>query len=153
MIDRRSFLTSNVALAAALLTWPQSGAAATRTRTPAASWPPESQLAVVDRELDKAGAVAKHTRRTGVRTLEFEGDVAGLWMREIEPLLRAGPSVIAGYTGPATLFCLDLLARDFGARVRQRADARSGVVWVLSSTPLERAVLAPISSTWSRSHA
>src|SRR5262245_41260529 len=104
MVDRRSFLTSNVALAAAYLSWPLCGSAATRTRrTAAAIWPPESELAVIDGQLGQADSVAAHTRRNGVRTLEFGGDVAGLWMREIEPLLRAGPSVIAGYTGAATL--------------------------------------------------
>lgn len=151
MVDRRFFLTSNIALGATLLSWPLCGPAATRTR--AAAWPPESALAIVDAQLDKAEAVAAHTRRNGVRTLEFAGDVAGLWMREIEPLLRAGPTALAGYTGAATLFCLDLLARDFGARLRQRADATPGVLWVLSSTPLERAALAPAASTRSRFHA
>ena len=65
-------------------------------------------------------------------------------MNEIEPRLRAGPVAIAGLTGAATLFCLDLLARDYGAHVVQRtAAAPDTVTWLIITHPDRRAALRP----------
>jgi hypothetical protein len=151
MVDRRSFLKSNIALAGVLLGGPLCRSAETRTSTAATAWPPETALAIVDRQLDEAEAFISDPRRNGLQALEFEGDVAGLWMRELEPRLRAGPVAMAGYTGAATLFCLDLLARDYGARTLFRVDTGAAVSWILSSSPARRAPLTP--SRWSQTDA
>jgi len=155
MVDRRSFLKSNIALAGVLLGGPLCRSAETRTSTAATAWPPETALAIVDRQLDEAEAFISDTRRNGLRALEFEGDVAGLWMRELEPRLRSGPVAIAGYTSAATLFCLDFLARDFGARTVRRVDAGGAVTFVISQRLGRRAVLAPaaVRAQWSNSNA
>ena len=71
-------------------------------------------------------------------------DVAALWMNEIEPRLRLGPVAIAGLTGAATLFCLDLLARDYGAHVVQRNAAEPDAVsWMIATHTERKAPLAP----------
>ena len=108
-------------------------------------WPSsvDASLALVDRGLEGSEALAARAWARGFRALSFAGDVAGLWMSELEPRFSARPTVIEGYTGPATLFCLDLLARDYGARTVRRHDVGSAVAWVLSSSPLRRAPLAP----------
>ena len=64
-------------------------------------------------------------------------------MREFEPRLRAGPLTIVGHTSAATLFCLDFLARDYGARTVQRAEHGAAVSFVISQRPGRRAALAP----------
>ncbi len=136
-MNRRVFLQAGIGVAAAL-----SGAA----RAAAASTaPPEAPDAVVvDRGLSGSRAFAAYARARGLVPLEFSSDAAGAWMREIEPRLRHGPATIEGCTSAATLFCLELLARDYGARVVRRSETSDGVAWTLSSRPMQRAALAPL---------
>ena len=58
-------------------------------------------------------------------------DVGSVWMHEIEPQWRRAPVAIAGLTRGAPLFCLELLARDYGMglvhRVRHVRDAGGNV--------------------------
>ena len=76
-------------------------------------------------------------------------------MHELEPRLRTDPTTIAGYTSAATWFCLDLLARDFGARTVQHTVENDAVYFVISQTPGRRAALAPaaVRAQWSSRHA
>ena len=154
MIDRRLFIRSGVALASALAIWPRQGGA--EVRASAASLDSaQPSLALVDRHLAGSADFAAAARSRGLRTLEFTRDVAGLWMRELEPRLRLGPVAFAGYTSAATLFCLDLLARDYGARTVRRADGGAAVSFVISSSAGRRAPLAPaaIRAQWGHSDA
>jgi hypothetical protein len=144
MIDRRRFMQSSVALGAALATGSASG-----SRTSANA----SAIAVVDRQIPGSAAFSAERRSLDLPTLEFTGDVAGLWMCELEPRLRAGPVVIEGHTSAATQFCLEFLARDFGARTVHRVESGAAVTWILSSSPARRAALAPIASRGRESHA
>ena len=140
MIDRRAFLTGSV-LAAAAATWPARGAANVLSRIAAGL--PEASLALVDRCLDGTAAFVAEARAQGFCVVEFSGDVAGVWMRELEPRLRAGTLTIVGCTSAATLFCLDFLARDYGARTVQRAEHGAAVTFVISQRSGRRAALAP----------
>ena len=58
-------------------------------------------------------------------------DVGCVWMREVEPQWRRAPVAIAGLTRGAPLFCLELLARDYGMglvhRVRHVRDTDGNV--------------------------
>jgi hypothetical protein len=135
MIDRRAFLRSSVALGAVFAALP---ASASSVRAAGGS----PAIVVIDRQLAGAAEFAAAARVRGLQVLEFAGDVAGLWMSELEPRLRAGPAAIAGYTSAATLFCLDFLARDYGARTVERA-ADGAARWLISSDPGRRASLAP----------
>ena len=76
-------------------------------------------------------------------------------MRELEPRLRSGPVAIAGYTSGAAWFCIDLLARDFGALTVQRSEGADAISFVISQTPGRRAALAPaaVRAQWSSRHA
>jgi hypothetical protein len=138
MIDRRCFIQSSVALGAALATWAASGSSR-RSAAPIGS----ASIVLVDRHLAGSAEFAADARSRDLDTLEFEGDVGGLWMREIEPRLRAGLVTIVGYTSAATWFCLDLLSRDFGASTVQRTAETDAVRFVISQTPGRRAALAP----------
>jgi hypothetical protein len=147
MVDRRVVLKSGIGVAAALF-----GASRPAGAEPAVALRASPDLVLVDRHLagSRAFIVAAH----GGALVEFTSDVARAWMLEIEPRLRAGPVVIEGYTSAATLFCLELLARDYGARVTRRSAAADGCVeWRVSSNPMQRAALAPLRFRRSTAHA
>ena len=48
-------------------------------------------------------------------------DLGSIWLHEIEPRWKHGPAAIAGLTTGPHLFCLELLARDYGMKVVCRA--------------------------------
>jgi hypothetical protein len=157
MVDRRSFITSTIAFATAVAVGNETEGRSPGAPAPAAPAPAptEPAIALVDRSLGGSAAFAAAARARGLRTLEFRGDVAAVWMRDLEPRLRAGPVAIAGYTSAATWFCIDLLARDFGARTVQRSDETEAVTFVISQSPGQRAALAPaaVRAQWSVRHA
>ena len=144
MVNRRNFVAGSAALAAlTAVPFARSRAAGRRAeRVPGAA-----QLVVVDRALPDASAFAAEAIAAGHDTRLFDRDVGALWMNEIEPRLRSGPVAIAGLTGAATLFCLDLLARDYGAHVVQRNPAASDAVgWLIATHAERKAALAPLRS-------
>ena len=152
MVDRRAFLAGSVFAAATVATWSARGAAIAPKAATAAGSP---SIALVDRSLAGGDRVAADARARGLGVVEFSCDVAGVWMHELEPRLRAGPLTIVGHTSAATLFCLDFLARDYGARTVQRAEHGAAVSFVISQRPGRRAALAPaaVRGQWSESHA
>jgi hypothetical protein len=149
MLDRRMFFQGVGAVIAALAGGPL-GAASRRAARPSAA---VSDVALVDRNLDGSVSFAAAAHARGTALLEFSSDAGGVWMRELEPRLRAGSVAIEGFTSVATLFCLELLARDYGARVVRRSDTPAGVIWTVSSSPIRRAPLAPLPSRRSAAHA
>ena len=136
MVDRRAFMKQAVGFAAALAAVPHAVAGPFAV----------TDVVLVDRGLEGSGSFAAKARARGLAPLTFSSDAAGVWMRELQPRLGAGPATIEGYTSAATLFCLALLARDYGAQVVQRNLTPDGVVWTLSSNPMRRAALAPLRS-------
>jgi hypothetical protein len=94
--------------------------------------PPHSvakTIAIADSTFTAASAeFAAEAARHGLDTLDFAGDVGGLWLREIEPALRTGATALAGLTGPGVLFCLETMTRAHGFAVVFRAERpeRSG---------------------------
>ena len=148
-MNRRDFAQGVALLAASAAAWPALSAHAALAPFG------EPTIAIADRTLRGSAAFARSARARGMLTLEFLGDVADLWMRELEPRLRNGPVAIAGHTSAATQFCLDLLARDFGARTVQRADLGAAVSFVISQLPGRRAALAPaaVRAQWRHPHA
>ena len=152
-MNRRTFAQSAALLATSLLAWPARGARVDATdgapRVDAAA------IALVDRDVAGGAAFASAARARGAAVLEFSGDAAHVWMSELEPLLRAGPVAVACHTSAATAFCLELLARDFGARTLELARAGAAVTFVISQSPGRRAVLAPaaVRAQWRTRHA
>jgi hypothetical protein len=141
MVNRRNFVAGSAALAA-LSTVPFARPRPAGTRAERA--PSAAQLVIVDRALPAASTFVADAVAAGHDTRLFDRDVAALWMDEIEPRLRSGPVAIAGLTGAATLFCLDFLARDYGAHVVQRNAAEPDAVsWMIATNAERRAPLAP----------
>jgi len=138
MLARRAFLQSTVALPAVLAGWPLKA-----SERAASASAPAPDVAIADRGLDGSSSFISRARVNGSRPFEFANDVAGVWMRELEPRLRLSAVSIAGYTSAATLFCLELLALDYGARIVERREHGAAVAWILSSSPSRRGPLAP----------
>jgi len=143
MVSRRAFVEGGLGLAAGLATWP---AGATRARTDDAlrateTVTPAPRVAVVDRGVAGSAAFAAAARAQGLPVFEFTSDVAQVWMRDLEPRLRLGALEVLGHTSPATSFCLELLARDFGAGAVQPLGAST---WLIATNPARRAPLAPL---------
>jgi hypothetical protein len=147
-VDRRVFLQGSLGVAAALIGASRGTAASTGGSPPASP-----DVVIADRGLAGGRAFAEDARARGLAPAEFSSDAGGAWMRALEPRLRLGPTTIHGYTSAATLFCLELLARDYGARVVRRSETSDGLAWVLSSRPMQRAALAPLQQERSRPHA
>ena len=154
MVDRRSFITSTVALATAVAVGNETEGRS-RASTPAELAPTVPVIALVDRSLGGSAAFAAAAQGRGLLTLEFRVDAARVWMNELEPRLRLGPIAIAGFASAATWFCLDLLSRYFGARTVQRTAEAEAVRFVISQTPGRRAALAPaaVRAQWRARHA
>jgi hypothetical protein len=146
MVSRRVFVGGGLGLAAGLAAW-LGRTAGTHDDVPpssetAAPAPlPIERVAVVDRGVAGSAAFAAAVRARGLPLFEFASDVAQVWMHELEPRLRARPLEILGFSSPATSFCLELLARDYGAGAAQPLD---GATWLIAATPMRRAPLAPI---------
>jgi len=144
MVSRRAFVEGGLGLAAGLAVWPARPARAhanvaahsTETATPA-----PLRVAVVDRGVAGSAAFAAAARAQGLTVFEFTSDVAQVWMRELEPRLRVRRIEILGYSSPATSFCLELLARDYGAGAVQPLGAST---WLIATNPTRRAPLAPL---------
>jgi hypothetical protein len=141
MVNRRDFVGAGAALAGALTMAPLARA---RRSLPTVADLDAASVVIVDRAVAAAAAFTAEAIAAGIDTQLFERDAAGLWMNEIEPRLRAGPTKIAGLTSAATLFCLDFMARDYGAAIIARAAVgNDAVTWVLATQPARRAPLAP----------
>jgi hypothetical protein len=134
-VDRRTFLAGSGA-AAMLAAWPAPHARGERVEHSLKT----ERVAVVDRGVAGGAAFAAAARARGLRLFEFTNDAAHVWMHELEPRLRSGSVEIFGHTSPATLFCLDLLARDYGASAVRPLDAST---WLIATSPTRRAPLAP----------
>jgi len=140
MTDRRAFIQGSASLLAlSALPLP---AAPLELRLPSSAGRRQPLVVLVDRDLD--ASTAAEVAATGYPVFGFRNDVARVWMNEIEPRLRAGPLGMAGYTSAATLFCLELLARDYGARAVVRIRQSSGVAPELRSLLMTRSAAAPL---------
>jgi hypothetical protein len=86
----------------------------------------------------EAAARGAVTRAVGV-------DLGSLWMHEIEPQWKYCPAAIAGLTSGPHLFCLELLARDYGMgvvyRVRHEISGRNHCRHIIAGP-------ADLSSSW-----
>lgn len=77
---------------------------------------------VVDPALEGAAQFLATARRHGAAVSLLDGDLGRVWMNEIEPRWRRGPTRLAGFTGGGALFCLELFARDYGMQLAYRIE-------------------------------
>lgn len=130
MSSRREFLQAGVALGAlAACTLPAEGALRVLDGGRAERWRPFKVL--FDRTTPEGRSFGAEAFGRGLPAYAVDGDVGSVWMHEIEPQWRRAPVAIAGLTLGAPLFCLELLARDYGMglmhRIRHVRDAGGNV--------------------------
>jgi hypothetical protein len=82
--------------------------------------------AVFDERFEDPRAFAGAATQRRIATAAIRGDVTSLFFHDLDLRWKQGPVLLAGYTTAASLFCLDLLARDRGMRVSHCA-AQPGV--------------------------
>lgn len=76
--------------------------------------------AVFDERFDEPRLFANAVVARHIPAVAIRGDITNLFFHDLDLRWKQGPVQIAGYTTPASLFCLDLLARDRGMRLSHR---------------------------------
>jgi hypothetical protein len=120
MQTRRAFMQYGIAVAglAALPSAPREAFAA-----PASARVTLAPFKVVfDRTFSEGAAFGAEAARRGAPVNAFGGDPGPFWMNVLEPELRRGTVAVAGLTSAPSLFCLELLARDYGLGVVYRIE-------------------------------
>jgi len=73
--------------------------------------------AIFDVRFEDACAFAAKMASRHIATAEIRGDITNLFFDDLDLRWKHGPDRLAGFTTSASLFCLDLLARDRGMRL------------------------------------
>jgi hypothetical protein len=128
MASRRDIVRGGVALAALAVAPFGATLAGTATEARRTRATRNADLVIVDRAFREAERFALEAAALGLDVQTFDGDVARVWMDTLEPRLRAGPLAVAGLTAPGTAFCLETLARGYGATPRTRHEHARGSV-------------------------
>jgi hypothetical protein len=108
MTDRREFLQA----AAVLSTAPLAGRAFARTGSAA-----RLDAVVVDSRHEAARVFGDYAGLAGAPRRDVQGDITGLWQKELSQRWRLTPAALAGLTERPALFLLERLAWDHGLRV------------------------------------
>jgi len=131
MDNRRTFLKLGLSACAA-------GAMSIPASARGIAAPPYYKM-VFDERFDEARAFATAAMERGIPTAAIRGDITKLFFEDLDLRWKQGPVVLAGYTTQASLFCLDLLARDRGMRVSHRTtspaqsrEASALVFWIIA---------------------
>jgi len=74
--------------------------------------------AVFDERFEDARAFAAQATMRSIPTVAIRGDVTNLFFNDLDLRWKRGSVWLIGLTTPASLFCLHLLARDRGMRLR-----------------------------------
>lgn len=73
--------------------------------------------AVFDERFEDARVFAIEAVAREIRAVAIRGDITSVYFDDLDPRWKQGPVWLTGVTTPASLFCLDLLARDRGMRL------------------------------------
>ena len=77
---------------------------------------------IFDQRFPKARDFALQARAAGLECVAIEGDITNLYFHDLSLRWNRGPTTIAGLSTKASLFCLEMLARDRGMRLAYVAD-------------------------------
>jgi hypothetical protein len=81
-----------------------------------AATPPLGSV-IFDGRFSASRAFANRVEQLGAPVLAIEGDITTLWRHNLSERWRIAPIAMAGLTLNGALFCLDMLARNYGMRV------------------------------------
>ena len=92
--------------------------------------------AVFDERFEEARVFAADADARNIPTAAIRGDITRLFFDDLDLRWKQGPVWLTGLTTPESLFCLDLLARDRGMRLRHCVTKPSGpsdlVFWIIA---------------------
>jgi hypothetical protein len=108
MPNRREFLQAG--MAASLLPLLSS-------KVLSAQAPRAFDLFVFDQRFPKACDFAQRAREAWLDRAAIEGDITHLYFHDLSLRWNRGPTTLAGLSTKASLFCLEMLARDRGMRL------------------------------------
>jgi hypothetical protein len=105
--------------------------------------------AVYDERFDGPCAFAAGAAERHIPMAPIRGDITSLFFDDLDLRWKRGPVLLAGYTTPASLFCLDLLARDRGMRVSHCVTQPSveAALGALDAAPPWRSMSMPLPSS------
>ena len=105
--------------------------------------------AVFDERFEEPCAFASGAAERRIPTAAVRGDITSLFFDDLDLRWKQGPVLLAGYTTPASLFCLDLLARDRGMRLSHRLTNPSveRALGALDVALLRRTIATPLQSS------
>ena len=113
MPNRREFLQGGIALSLLPLL-PRRGFSAAAPKT--------FDKVIFDQRFLKARDFARQAREAGLDCVAMEGDITHLYFHDLSLRWNRGPTTIAGLSTKASLFCLEMLARDRGMWLAYMAD-------------------------------
>lgn len=79
-------------------------------------------MVIFDQRFLKARDFALQAQEAGLDCAAIEGDITHLYFHDLSLRWNRGPTTIAGLSTKASLFCLEMLARDRGMRLAYMAD-------------------------------
>ena len=124
MPNRREFIHTGLAVSALTASYLHGPVALARPANPTTK-PSASLFKVIyDRSFDAGRSFGAEAARRGAPVQATGSDIGSVWMNVIEPELETRPAAIAGLTAGAPLFCLELLASDYGMRLVYRIEHR-----------------------------
>jgi hypothetical protein len=84
---------------------------------------------IFDQRFPKARDFSQQVAQAGMNCVAIKGDITDLYFHDLALRWNRGPTTILGLSTKASLFCLEMLARDRGMRLHYFAD-------VLESEPV-----------------
>ena len=120
MTNRREFVKAGIAVSLLPVLSRKSVAAAV---------PRAIEKVIFDQRFPEARVFAQQAQEAGLDCVAIQGDITNLYFHDLSLRWNRGPTTIAGLSTKASLFCLEMLARDRGMRLQYMAD-------VLDSEPV-----------------
>ena len=113
MPNRREFLQAGIAASLLPLLSP---------KALSAPGPRAFDMVIFDQRFPQARDFAQRAREARLDCVAIEGDITHLYFHDLSLRWHRGPTTIAGLSTKASLFCLEMLARDRGMRLAHLAD-------------------------------
>jgi hypothetical protein len=81
-------------------------------------------LVICDLQYSASVTFGREAQQMGAVVRAIRSDITRLWRDQLIPLWRSGPAIQIGMTGYDALFCLSMVARDWGIRPVYRVHHR-----------------------------
>jgi hypothetical protein len=107
MPNRREFLQAGITVSLLPLLSPKAFSAALKT----------FDKVIFDQRFSRARDFAQQAQQAGLNCVAIKGDITDLYFHDLSLRWTRGPTTILGLSTKASLFCLEMLARDRDTRL------------------------------------